>query len=314
MQGETYATDLGQKCVKVVKSRDGKVLCSCGANVYSADGGTYCGRTGVELGREMVSSQPRAYTLEEEAKKFHHGIIDPFAHGDGIGSTFTFYGKDYSGKQLKNSYQLYKMHIQHMHARVHDSKDRNMAYAMELLKTYKNNLSLPDPVALTARRIYEVALNKKLVRGRSIGKIVAASIEAACRQTETPRRLEEIAEKTGIAKKDVARCYRLLLKEIPEVAAPKKNLNSTNFVSKVAETAHISQKSQGVAHQLINFAKENGINVSKDPISIVSAALYIACKQTGEEKPQREISKAAGITDVTIRNRCNDFKDKGIRY
>jgi transcription initiation factor TFIIB len=262
----------------------------------------------------MASFQPRAFTQEETAKRLHSSTTNPLLHDDGIGTTFKPYDRDHFGRKPRDTYQLYKMHKQHVRAKFHGSRDKNLAYAMELLTTYKNNLHLPLAVAQTAARIYEVALNKNLIRGRSIEMMVAASIEAACRQTETPRRLEEIAQNTGIDKRDVGRSYRLLLKEIPEVAASRKVLDPKNFVSKVAETAHISQKSQGVAYQLINFAKENGINSSKDPISIVSAALYIACKQTGEEKPQREISKAAGITDVTIRNRCNDFKDKGIRY
>ena len=37
---------------------------------------------------------------------------------------------------------------------------------------------------------------------------------AACRDTETPRTLKDIANASNIKKKDVARCYRLLIREL----------------------------------------------------------------------------------------------------
>jgi len=39
-------------------------------------------------------------------------------------------------------------------------------------------------------------------------------------------------------------------------------------------------------------------------MGIAAAALYIACISNGENKSQKEISIASGVTEVTIRNRC----------
>ena len=52
------------------------------------------------------------------------------------------------------------------------------------------------------------------MRGRSISALVAAALYAACRDTETPRTLKDIANASNIKKKDVARCYRLLIREL----------------------------------------------------------------------------------------------------
>ncbi len=37
---------------------------------------------------------------------------------------------------------------------------------------------------------------------------------AACRDTETPRTLKDVADAGNIKKKDIARCYRLLHREL----------------------------------------------------------------------------------------------------
>ena len=47
-------------------------------------------------------------------------------------------------------------------------------------------------------------VDKKLVKGRSIQGVVAACVYAACRDTETPRTLDNVADGINIRRKDVA--------------------------------------------------------------------------------------------------------------
>ena len=41
---------------------------------------------------------------------------------------------------------------------------------------------------------------------------------------------------------------------------------------------------------------------------MAATALYIACTLSGEKKTQKDITKAAGITEVAIRNRYKKLK------
>jgi transcription initiation factor TFIIB len=43
-------------------------------------------------------------------------------------------------------------------------------------------------------------------------------------------------------------------------------------------------------------------------MEIAATALYIACLNTGEKRTQSDIARAAGITEVTLRNRYRDIK------
>lgn len=52
------------------------------------------------------------------------------------------------------------------------------------------------------------------------------------------------------------------------------------------------------------------IPAGKNPIGLAAVSLYIACRMTGEYKTQVGISKVAGVTEVTLRNRFKDLKDK----
>ena len=50
------------------------------------------------------------------------------------------------------------------------------------------------------------------------------------------------------------------------------------------------------------------ITVGKDPMGLAVSALYIACVMNGENRTQKTIAKAAGVTEVTIRDRYQELK------
>ena len=43
-------------------------------------------------------------------------------------------------------------------------------------------------------------------------------------------------------------------------------------------------------------------------MGFAAAALYVACVTNGENKTQRDVAEAAGVTEVTIRNRYKGLK------
>ena len=151
------------------------------------------------------------------------------------------------------------------------------------------------------------ALDKHLVRGRSINSIVAAALYAACRGSGIPRSLREIADDSLVDKKDVARCYRLLLQEF-DFHMPIAD--ALTYVSKIAEKTGISGTIQGVAIQILREARQKRVVAGKDPRGMAAAALYIACLQHNEKITQSDIAKAAGVTEVTVRNRYKVLKSQ----
>jgi transcription initiation factor TFIIB len=45
-------------------------------------------------------------------------------------------------------------------------------------------------------------------------------------------------------------------------------------------------------------------------MGLAATVLYVSSLKTGENKTQTDIADAAGITEVTLRNRFKDLKDK----
>jgi len=252
----------------------------------------------------------RAFTPEEKASRIRVGLPASYSYHDKrLSTTIGRVDRDAFGRKLSLStrFQMWRLRKWQIRCRVHSSVERNLAQAMMELDRLSDKLYIPGPVKEEAAVIYRKALNKGLVRGRSIAAIVAASLYAACRTTGTPRSLREIAESSFVDKKDVARCYRFLLWCL-KVQVPLAD--PLTYISKIAERTSISGQTQGLAIKILQEAKRKHEVAGKNPKGFAAAALYIACLYKNEKKTQKDLAKAAGVTEVTVRNRYKSLKRK----
>ena len=279
--------------------------------IHDYDSGeTICGDCGLVLYEQMMDKGPewRAFTAEEKTSRSRVGMPTSYSiHDKGLSTAISQVDRDAFGRKLPLStrLQMWRLRKWQIRSRVHSSIDRNLAQAMAELERLSSKVSTSPPVREKAAVVYRKALDKGLVRGRSINAIAAAALYAACRKSGSPRTLSEIAEASLVGKKDVARCYRLLLQELDfqmPLSAP------LTYVSKIAEKTGISGKAQGSAIAILRMARQKRVSAGKDPMGLAAAALYIACLQKTEKQTQKDIAEAAGVTEVTIRNRYKDLK------
>ncbi len=270
-----------------------------------------CGSCGLVLHENVMDEGPewRAFTREEKEGRSRVGTpLSYSVHDKGLSTMIDRINRDAYGRELPMATRLQMLRLRkwQIRARVHSSVDRNLAQAMAELDRLSDKLHVPDAVKERAALVYRRALDKGLVRGRSISAIAAASLYAACRFTGTPRTLKEVAEASLIKKRDIARCYRLLLREL-DMRMPITD--PLNYVSKIGSRVRISEKTQRRAIEILQTAQEKQVVAGKDPMGLAAAALYIACVDNGERKTQKEIAEAAEVTEVTVRNRYKGLKE-----
>jgi len=273
-------------------------------------GETICGDCGLVIQDVMMDKGPewRAFTQEEKESRSRVGIPTSYSvHDKGLSTAIDRIDRDAFGRKLPLStrLQMWRLRKWQIRSRVHSSIDRNLAQAMTELDRLSDKVSVPAAVKEKAAVIYRKALDEGLVRGRSIAAIAAASLYAACRITGTPRNLREVSEASLVNKKDVARCYRLLLREL-NIRMPITD--PLTYLTKIAERSNVSGHIQGLAVKVLNEAKRKRVSAGKDPMGLAAAALYIACMQANEKKTQKDIADAAGVTEVTVRNRYKTLK------
>ena len=154
--------------------------------------------------------------------------------------------------------------------------------------------------------ICERARARKLDRGKPALNVAVASLYTACRNTGSTTTLKEISKASGIRIRILASIYRLLLNELEFQATMT---DPAICVAIVAVRSGVNdEKTKSLALKIL---KDRGVLPSlagKDRMGLAAAALYMACLRSDVEKSQEEISKAAGVTEVTIRNRSMEMK------
>lgn len=187
----------------------------------------------------------------------------------------------------------------------------NLIQAFNKLDILNDKLALPDAVVEKTAYIYRKAQKRGLVRGRSITALLAASAYIACREIEIPRSLRDIASASNIKRKHLTKAYRLLLIEL-DLKVPL--VDQMKCIAKVANIANLSEKTKRQAISIMNeFRKKDEtllLSDGKNPMGFAATILYLSCLKTGENKTQVDISRAAGVTEVTLRNRFKDLKSE----
>ena len=270
-----------------------------------------CHQCGLVISENILNRGPewRAFTKEEKDERGRVGIPTSFSiHDKGLSTVIEQVNRDAYGRKLPLDRRLEMLRLRkwQIRTRVHSSIDRNLAQAMAELDRLTDKIHIPSATKERAAVRYRKALDNGLVRGRSIAAISAAAVYAACRASETPRTLKEVAAASRIGKKDVARCYRLLLREL-NMKMPVED--PVKCISKIASRVDMSMMTQRKALEILRMAKEKGIVSGKDPMGLAAAALYVACVLIGEKKTQKEIADVANVTEVTVRNRYKNLKE-----
>jgi transcription initiation factor TFIIB len=288
------------------------VCLECGGRNIIQDlesGEVVCGGCGLVIAESTISTEPewRAFTKSEEESRIRVGLPLSFSIYDkGLSTTFLPLDSDAYGRRTPNERKNEMRRLKKWHTRSNvDNSERSLAQAMSELDRLCDGLHLPNTIQEKAAVTYRKVLKEGFVRGRRISAIVAASLYVACRVTQTPRTLAEVARCSHVDKKEIARCYRILLKKLNlRVPVPKAQLR----VSRIASKVELGEKTQRMAIEILGEADRLKISVSKDPMGLAASALYIACVINGEKRTQEMIAEAAGVTEVTIRNRYQELK------
>jgi len=285
----------------------------CGKNLIVTDGPggeLCCGNCGMVLKDKVVETGPEWRQFSEDGKenRSRTGIPTSIAQHDmGLATVIGVSNRDASGRSLSGPMRstVDRLRTWDRRSQVHESTDRNLRQAFSELRRLSDKLVVSEAVTEKAAYFYRKALERGLVRGRSISSIIGASLYAACRDGQIPRSLKDVAAVSNVKKKDLARSYRMLYREM-ELTMPVAD--PVRCVSGIASRAGMAEKTQRRACEILRMAQAARISAGKDPMGLAASALYVACTLEGGQKTQKDVAEAARVTEVTIRNRYKSLR------
>ena len=229
------------------------------------------------------------------------------SHDMGLSTIIGTDSRDSAGHKLDSSMNstMQRLRTWDFRSRAYSPTHRNLMKAFSELGRLKDKLGLSNAMVEKTAYIYRKAQEKKLMKGRTISSILSAALYIACREMGAPRSLRETAEITNVKSKPLSHHYRLLVREL-DIKVPL--IDPARYIAKIASKTRINEKTQRTAIDTMKNIIKKEISAGKNPVGLAATVLYISCLNNKEKITQREIADAAGVTEVTIRNRFKDLK------
>lgn len=178
------------------------------------------------------------------------------------------------------------------------SSDRALVNAFREISNMADRINLPNTIVDRANNLFKQVHDGKTLKGRSNDAIASACLYIACRQEGVPRTFKEICAVSKVSKKEIGRCFKLILKAL-ETSVDL--ITTGDFMSRFCSNLGLPSSVQRAATHIARKAVELDIVPGRSPISVAAAAIYMASQASEDKKTQKEIGDIAGVADVTIR-------------
>jgi transcription initiation factor TFIIB len=239
------------------KGKSDKVCPDCGSTYFNEDktrGEIVCAKCGLIMEDAMIDTSPewRAFDEEQISKRTRAGAPLTFTKHDKGLTTEIGRGRGELFKVIPSKRAQY-YRLTKWQKRLVESKDRNLSFALSELQRLVSFLGLPKSVHEEVAKNYERAVDRGLVRGRSMESVIAALLYTVCREMGTPRTLEEIAEASGVEKREIGRTYRYIARELTMRILPAL---PSDYIPRFASMLGLSDKVQARAIRFLEEAKK----------------------------------------------------------
>jgi len=266
-------------------------------------GDLVCGNCGLVLGDRIVDtrSEWRTFANDEGDDPSRVGAAsDPLMEGMEQLDTMISFRDGGSGISRE---------LQRAASRSQNSRsERNLLTAFRDISSWCDQFSLPKMISDIAKQLYKRSDEEKLLRGKPLEAVIAACIFIACRQAHVPRTFREICNLTHVSKKVLGQCYKALEQAFnlsPGATAQSNNSSSTtgpeNLLVRYCNHLDLPANVQSITSDIIITARTHGIADGRSPVSIAGGAIYFTCCLLGKNKPLRDISAVAGVSEGTIK-------------
>jgi transcription initiation factor TFIIB len=304
---------------KLLKSYSDLVCSICKSNQIITDaesGELICSNCGQVISNKVEQEGPEwrnfdsSSSAQSNNSRSRVGMSTSLARHDmGLSTIIGRTDRDASGQKIDAAMRstMDRLRTWDYRTQIHSATDRNLRNAFFKLDILKDRLGLSNSIVEKAAYIYRKAQERGLVRGRTISGVLAAAIYIACREMGISRTLKDIAAYSNVKFKEVAKSYRLLCIEL-DLKVPI--VDPLKYIAKVANKANLSEKTKRQAAEIMNNVTKREISTGKNPMGLAASVLYMSSIKTGENITQGDLSDAAGVTEVTLRNRYKDLMNR----
>lgn len=199
-----------------------------------------------------------------------------------------------------NSYTLAKIQLKSYMR----GPERALKNGLNLISAFCERAFICKTIINRAQHIFKSVEAKKLLKGKNLEGAVGACIYIACKLEDASRTFKEISVITGVQKREIGRCYKLIAKDVDT----KGTVPCTDIVARFCSDLSFNLRIQKIATEIAKNVHEAGILTGRSPDSIAAAVIYlITCLFPELKEAQKDIQNVTNVTEVTIKNTYKDM-------
>ena len=281
----------------ITDSESGEIIC------------VKCGRVITDKLQE-IGPERRTFSTDETDVMSRTGVPQSLARHDmGLSTIIGRTDRDATGNKLDAAMRtrMNRLATWDMRSQLHTPRDRSLRQAFFQLDVLKDKIGLSDSMVEKTAYIYRKAQSRKLTRGRTVSGVLAAAVYIACREMGAHRTLDDIATACNVKRNELSKDFRMLHTRL-DLKIPQ--IEPMKCIAKVANIAKLGERTKRQAAEIMSNVTKKEISAGKDPMGLAASILYLSSIKTGEIITQSDIARAAGVTEVTVRNRAKEVRDK----
>lgn len=221
------------------------------------------------------------------------GNTDPYANR---GSRTTFSVKNLSPVKVPLFRRLAKLNNAYNNSTI----EANLQSANRILHNIASHLEIPQSIYPKTLHLYKKVLDLRLTVGRSIKKLMTASLYITCQNNQLSRPIEEFSEVSQIPVKMLRRYSRLIRATFN---IKLKRFSTFYYTTQFSIKLRIPFQAQSFAKTMLKAITERGVATRCNPRGFAAAAIYIVTRKFTKLRKisQRILTNISGVSEVTIR-------------
>ncbi|KAK1437105.1 hypothetical protein QVD17_02890 [Tagetes erecta] len=189
------------------------------------------------------------------------------------------------------------------------NSDQSFISASETIAIMSDRLGLVAAIKDRANEIFKKVENQKSSSARNQDAILAACLYIACRQEDKPRTVKEILSiANGAPKKEIVRAIDYIQKQLELEMGQLVETGTIHAGDLLIRfCSNLGMANQTVKAAQVSIQKSEEFNIRRSLVSIVAAIIYIVTQLSDDKKPLKDVARATGVAEGTIRKSYKDL-------
>jgi transcription initiation factor TFIIB len=172
-------------------------------------------------------------------------------------------------------------------------------------------MQLPRLVAENAKHAYQIADEKRIIRGKNERSVIAACIIFACRNTGAERSFSEVCKALKINKKELGSVFTLIKKVVQDtmkvaghggqMGQTSTNMSAEGMLSRYCNYLDLGNAVLNASKHISNLGVEKSAIDGRSPVSIAAGVLWFTCVLFSKTTSAKDISTLASVSESTMK-------------